>query len=315
MVAAMKIKVGVLGTGAVGGYYGAMLARAGLPVVFVGRPAQAAALREHGLRLQTQAFDERVAVTASDDPAALRDCALVLCCVKSGDTETAGDQLAPVLAPGSVVLSLQNGVDNAARLATRLPPAVAVAAAVVYVATEMAAPDHVLHHGRGELVLARWAIAPGQVTPEAVQALFEPAGVPVTLADDVDAALWSKLVLNCAYNALSAISRLPYGRLRRGEGVEATMRDIVAECIAVARAAGITMADPWPAVERIAASMPNQFSSTAQDLMRGKPSEIDHLNGFVVRQGQRLGVATPVNRMLHTLVKLLEAPPPASGGL
>lgn len=305
------MQIGVLGSGAVGGYYGAMLARAGLPVVFVGRPAQAERLNADGLRLQTAAFDERVAVTASADPAALAGCALVLCCVKSGDTETAAAQLAPVLAPGAVVLSLQNGVDNAARLAAGLPAGAVVAPAVVYVATELVAPDHVRHHGRGELVLARWPAAPGRPTPEQVQALFAPAGVPVTLADDVDAALWSKLVLNCAYNALSAITRLPYGRLRRGEGVEATLRSIVAECQAVASAAGVALPDPWPAVERIAATMPGQFSSTAQDLMRGKPSEIDHLNGFVVREGRRLGVATPVNQALHTLVRLLEAPPAA----
>ncbi len=303
------MQIGVLGTGAVGGYYGAMLARAGVPVVFVGRPAQVEQLNDAGLRLQTAAFDERVAVTASADPAALASCALVLCCVKSGDTETAAAQLAPVLAPHAVVLSLQNGVDNAARLAAGLPAGTAVAPAVVYVATELAAPDHVRHHGRGELVLARWPSTPGRPTPEQVQAVFEPAGVPVTLADDVDAALWSKLVLNCAYNALSAISRLPYGRLRRGEGVEATMRAVVAECEAVAAAAGIALPAPWPAVERIAATMPGQFSSTAQDLMRGKPSEIDHLNGFVVREGRRLGVATPVNQALQTIVKLLEAPP------
>jgi 2-dehydropantoate 2-reductase len=307
----MVIKVGILGTGAVGGYYGGMLARAGVPVVFVGRPAQVTVLEAQGLRLQTQSFDERVSVVASEKVAALGDCQLVLCCVKSGDTETAGDQLAPVLAPDAVVLSLQNGVDNARRLAARLPPAQAVAPAVVYVASEMAAPDHVRHHGRGELVLARWPAAPGRPPPEAVQALFEAAGVPVTLADDVDAALWSKLVLNCAYNALSAISRLPYGRLRRGEGVEATLREIVGECQAVAAARGVALPDPWPAVERIAATMPGQFSSTAQDLMRGRPSEIDHLNGFIVRQGQALGIATPVNQTLHALVKLLEAPPAA----
>jgi 2-dehydropantoate 2-reductase len=306
----MVIKVGVLGSGAVGGYYGAMLARAGVPTTFVGRPVQVALLNAQGLRLQTQAFDVRVPVLAADDAAALGDCALVLCCVKSGDTEAAGRQLAPVLSAGALVLSLQNGVDNAVRLAACLPSTVAVAPAVVYVASELAAPDHVRHHGRGELVLARWPAAAGRPAPEAVQSLFEQAGVPVTLADDVDAALWTKLVLNCAYNALSAISRLPYGRLRRAEGVEATMRAVVAECEAVAAACGVALPDPWPAVERIAATMPGQFSSTAQDLMRGKPSEIDHLNGFVVREGRRCGVATPVNLTLHTLVKLLEAPPP-----
>jgi 2-dehydropantoate 2-reductase len=172
----------------------------------------------------------------------------------------------------------------------------------------MAAPDHVLHHGRGELVLARWPTT-SRADADAVQSLFAQAGVPVELAEDVAAALWGKLVLNCAYNAMSAISRLPYGRLARGGGVEAVMRDVVAECVAVARAAGVELSDPWPAVERIAATMPGQFSSTAQDLMRGKRSEIDHLNGFVVAQGERLGIATPANRVLHTLVKLIESPP------
>jgi 2-dehydropantoate 2-reductase len=220
--------------------------------------------------------------------------------------------MAPHLQPDAVVLSLQNGVDNAARLAARLSPSNQVAAAVVYVAAEMIAPDHVRHHGRGELVLARWAAHGSQPSPEAVQALFTQAGVPVDLAQDVDAALWSKLVLNCAYNALSAISRLPYGQLMQGDGVQTLMRDIVAECVAVAQASGVALADPWPAVQRIAATMPGQFSSTAQDLMRGKPSEIDHLNGFVVRRGQALSVPTPVNRALHTLVKLLESPPGSS---
>ncbi|MFO1339877.1 MAG: 2-dehydropantoate 2-reductase [Burkholderiaceae bacterium] len=308
------MKVGVMGTGAVGGYYGAMLARAGVPVVFVGRPAQVATLRHDGLRLQTRRFDERVRVVASADSGALGDCALVLCCVKSGDTEAAGRQMAGELAPDAVVLSLQNGVDNAGRLAAQLPAGNPVAAAVVYVASELVAPDHVRHHGRGELVLARWPVHAGQATPEAVQHLFGQAGVPVELADDVDAALWSKLVLNCAYNALSAIGRLPYGRLVRGAGVDAVMRDVVAECQAVAAASGVALPDPWPAVERIAATMPAQMSSTAQDLLRGKPSEIDHLNGFVARRGAQLGVPTPVNRALHAIVKLLESPPPAPGG-
>lgn len=303
------MKVGVMGTGAVGSYYGAMLARADVPVVFIGRPAQVQALQDEGLRLEAQRFDERIRVQASTDAAALAECELVLCCVKSGDTEVAGTQMAPFLAPQAVVLSLQNGVDNAARLAARLNPSNLVAPAVVYVASEMVAPDHVRHHGRGELVLARWVAHGRQPTPEAVQALFANAGVPVELAQDVDGALWNKLVLNCAYNALSAITRLPYGQLVQGEGVPALMRDLVGECLAVAEASGVTLADPWPAVQRIAQTMPGQFSSTAQDLMRGKPSEIDHLNGFVARRGQALGVPTPVNRALHVLVKLLETLP------
>src|SRR5262249_12143095 len=162
--------------------------------------------------------------------------ALVLFCVKSSDTEAAGAQLAAELMPGAVVLSLQTGVDNAPRLAAPLAPSTLVRPEGVYVATALAGPDHGVHPRRGALVLGRWNAAAGQATPEAVQQLFAQAEVPVELASDVDAALWSKLVLNCAYNALSAISRLPYGRLVRGQGVTALMREVVAECEAVAAA-------------------------------------------------------------------------------
>lgn len=293
------MKVAVMGAGAVGGYYGGMLARAGHAVVLVGRAAHVEAVRARGLRLQTHTFDLLLPVQADTHAAAAAGADLVLFCVKSTDTEAAGAQLAPVLAPGAVVLSLQNGVDNAERLARVLGRP--VIPAVVYVATEMAGPGHVRHHGRGELVLADTPAARGLVS------VFDMAGVPVQVSQAVTSALWSKLVLNCAYNAMSAITRLPYGELVQGAGAWEVMRDVVAECRAVARAAGVALDDPWPAVERIAATMPNQYSSTAQDLMRGRRSEIDHLNGYVVREGERLGVATPVNRALHTLVRLLES--------
>jgi 2-dehydropantoate 2-reductase len=100
---------------------------------------------------------------------------------------------------------------------------------------------------------------------------------------------------------------MPYGRLIAGEGIRGVMRDVMDECLTVARAAGVAVpGDSWEGVLRIAQTMPTQFSSTAQDLARGKRSEIDHLNGFVVRQGEALGVPTPVNRALYALVKLLE---------
>jgi 2-dehydropantoate 2-reductase len=138
--------------------------------------------------------------------------------------------------------------------------------------------------------------------------MFASAGVSMQISDNVAGALWVKLILNCAYNALSAITQMPYGRLVQGEGIEAVMRDVVQECLAVARAAGVTLpGDVWEAVQGIARTMPTQFSSTAQDLARGKRSEIDHLNGYIVRKGAALGVATPVNRVLHALVKLLES--------
>ena len=304
--AGVKPRVAVVGAGAVGCYYGGMLARAGVPVTLVGRPAHVEAMRRDGLRLSSATFDEHVRVDASTEPSAVAGASLVLVCVKSTDTESTATGLAAHLEPGARVLSLQNGVDNAARAQAVLGRP--VAPAVVYVACEMGGPGHVRHLGRGELVIpADIAEAGGGLSSADIVALFGAAGVPVELSANVIGALWAKLLLNCGYNAISAITDLPYGRMVTLPGIAQTVHDAVAECLAVAQALQVTIpGDVRAAVERIATSMPGQVSSTCQDLRRGKPTEIDHLNGYIVRQGERLGVATPLNRALWALVKALE---------
>ena len=295
------MNIAVMGAGAVGCYFGGMLARAGHAVTLVARPAHVQALQHSGLWLQTLTFEQRVAVQAHSDASAVRGAQCVLFCVKSTDTETAGRAMAPHLDAGAVVLSLQNGVDNAERLQALLQRP--VIPAVVYVATEMVGPGHVRHHGRGDLVLAP---APASA---AIAATLRSVGIPVEISDNATGALWAKLVLNCAYNALSALSGLPYGPLLHSPGlpVMQVMTDIVAECQAVAQASGVAMPqDMVSTVLGLADSMPAQMSSTAQDLARGKRSEIDHLNGFIARRGEALGIATPANRLLHTLVRLRE---------
>jgi 2-dehydropantoate 2-reductase len=294
------MNVAVVGAGAVGCYYGGMLARAGHAVTLIGRPQHVEAIERQGLRLETQTFDERIRVSASSAGSAVQGAQLVLFCVKSTDTESAAAAIKPHLAPDALLLSLQNGVENADRLRAILPQD--VLAAVVYIGTEMAGPGHVRHHGRGELIIER-----SRASDEVAQALIA-AGIPTDISDNVRGALWAKLILNCAYNALSAITQLPYGRLVKGAGITAVMRDIVDECLAVAKADDVTIpGDVDAAVRKIAETVPGQYSSTAQDLARGKPSEIDHLNGVIVRRGEALGVATPVNRLLHAIVKLLES--------
>ena len=295
------IQVAVLGAGAVGCYYGGMLARAGHRVTLIGRPAHVEAFKASGLRFESRTFDERVVVEASTEAAAVRGAGLILFCVKSTDTETAAAQIAPHLDAGAVVVNLQNGVDNTERIraAVRNP----VVPAVVYVATEMAGPGHLKHHGRGDLVIG----SPNRQLDESIKGWFEAAGVPVSISDNVEGELWGKLVVNCAYNALSAIAQLPYGKLIEGAGIRDVMRDLVEETLAVARASGVEMAPGMlERTYKIAAAMPAQFSSTAQDLARGKPTEIDHLNGYVTRRGAALGIPTPANRAVYALVKLLE---------
>jgi 2-dehydropantoate 2-reductase len=299
-------RVAVLGAGAVGCYYGGMLARAGAPVTLIGRPAHVEAMRRAGgLQFEARGALERIAVSAGTEPSGVAGAPVVLFCVKSGDTESAARAIAPHLARDATLVSLQNGVDNAARLAPLV--AAQVVAAVVYVGSEMAGPGHVRHMGRGELVVGARGGGDAQRAAD-VAALFERAGVPCRASADIDGELWGKLIANCAYNAISALSRLPYGRILASRWSQALMPPLVDEAVAVARAEGVRV-DTDGLLARVLAigeAMPGQFSSTAQDLARGRPTEIDALNGYVAERGAALGVPVPVNRTLHALVKLLE---------
>jgi len=300
------IRVAVLGAGAVGCYYGGMLARAGNSVVLIGRPLHMDAIARDGLRFEAKTFSENIRIETATAATAVSGAKVVLFCVKSTDTDAAAAQIAPHLAPDAVVVNLQNGVDNTERTQARVKNP--VIPAVVYVATEMAGPGHLKHHGRGDLVIG---CLDGGVSPNALQELrdiLERASIPTVVSENVAGELWAKLVVNCAYNAISAIAQLPYGKMIQGDGVRAVMRDVVEETLAVATARGVRMApDMLERTWKIAEAMPTQFSSTAQDLARGKPTEIDHLNGYVARQGESLGLGVPANRALHALVKLLES--------
>jgi len=304
--------IAVVGAGAVGSFYGAMLARAGHAVTLIGRAPHVEAIEAEGLQLQMGGSTHRLPLAASTALAAVRGADLVLFCVKSPDTEAVGQELAPLLDDDALVLSLQNGVDNAQTLSRHLTQA--VVPAVVYVATAMPGPGVVQHHGRGDLVIGPLnaaAAADGalQRRLQDVVDLFAGAQVAVRISPEVMVELWSKLMVNCAYNAISGLAQLPYGTMASLPAIREVQRAAVREVVAVANAEGhaLKLEDALLAMERIALAMPAQLSSTAQDMARCKPSEIDHLNGHVARRGAALGIATPVNQTLHALVKLVEA--------
>jgi 2-dehydropantoate 2-reductase len=218
--------------------------------------------------------------------------------------------MAPHLGPDAVVLSLQNGVDNVERIAAQVPNV--VLPGLVYVAAQMAGPGSVQHTGGGNLTigqphLLRTSNKGDRQLLEAIAALFTNAEIKVTISATIEADLWVKLVMNCAYNAISALTGSQYGRMVALAEIRAVMADAVNEVVAVAARKGIVL--PGDLVEkaiRLADGMPVTISSTAQDLKRGRRTEIDHLNGYVVREGEALGVATPVNRTLNALMKLAE---------
>jgi 2-dehydropantoate 2-reductase len=307
----IKARVAVMGAGAVGSYFGGMLARAGLHVTLIARPAHTEAIRREGLFLDTVTFQERVAAEAASEASAVREAEYVLFCVKTLDTEEAARAMAPHLSPGAVVVSLQNGVDNVARM--RAASGIDALPAVVYVAAALPEPGYVKHSGRGELIVGELPTG-GRTAPseparaERVAQLFSGASVPCRVSTTIEADLWTKMVMNCAGNAITAIAQTSYGHAARNPSTRELMRKVIEETVAVARASGVRL----PEVDfaemglKLAETLGDATSSTAQDIARGKRTEIDSLNGYIVRRGSEFSVPTPVSLTLTALVKLIE---------
>lgn len=298
-------RIAVVGAGAVGGYFGGLFARAGAPTVFIGRKDFVDAVNSEGLVLDKSDGQERIAGTATTDISAVRDCSLILFCVKAHATAATAEQMAQFVRPDATVVCLQNGVDNAERV--RAATNLVSLPAVVYVAVSAPAPGRVKHLARGDLIIG----PPSEKTTE-VANLFDRAGIACGISENIEGELWVKLLCNCALNAISALGRVRYGEIMRDNNAKKLMENVVDEVLAVARSSGVVLPgvsdreSGMAAAMEIATQMADAFSSTAQDLNRNRATEIDALNGYVVRRGVELDVPVPVNNALFTLVKLAE---------
>jgi 2-dehydropantoate 2-reductase len=310
-------RVLVVGTGAVGCYFGGRLARVGCPATFLGRPgpnSSAAVLARDGLYFDSPEFQENLSLQVSADPSAAAAADVIILAVKTLDTTAATARIAPHIRSDAILVSLQNGVENAAVIREALRGAGCAAMpvvlpSVVYVAAAMPTPNHLKHAGRGDLVIGTGGDASLTAAVERVAQLFSRAGVLCRISNNIDGELWAKLVWNCAGNAVSALGRASYGLAGSLEPVRQVMARAAEEVSAVAKAAGVCMpeTDLMATGLKLAASLGPATSSTAQDMERGRPTEIDSLNGFIARRGAELGVPTPVNHTLWALVKLREA--------
>jgi 2-dehydropantoate 2-reductase len=235
----------------------------------------------------------------------VRDCPLILFCVKANNTSAAATQMAPFVRPDATVVCLQNGVDNADQI--RAAANVAAVPAAVYVAVSVPEFGRVKHLARGDLIIG----PPSEPTTHLAD-LFGRAGIPCRVSDNIEGELWLKLLRNCALNAISALGHVRYGQIVQSDDAKELMEQIVDEVLAVARAAGVVLPgvhdrqSGMAAAMELATQMADAFSSTAQDLNRHQPTEIDALNGYISRRGAELGIPVAVNHALFTLVKLAE---------
>jgi len=297
-------KVVVLGAGSVGCFFGGMLARAGHDVTLIARANHVEAIAKNGLYMDCLSFQDYVQVKAQSHYQSLSDADIVLCCVKSPDTEIVIEEVKQYLNKSAAILSLQNGVNNAERIAKLVDNP--TYPTVVYVATAMVGPGKLKHFGRGELVLG--ALGNNSSELNLLSDFFQKSNIPCEVSSNIRKALWLKFLVNCSYNGISAIGQIQYGKMVSTPEVVNLINQITQECLMVAEKEGvmITSTEASQANHVIGVTMSGQKSSTAQDLAKGKLTEIDYLNGLIVRKAAEYGLSAPANQAVYALVKMLE---------
>jgi 2-dehydropantoate 2-reductase len=289
------------GTGGVGGYFGAKLYQAGEEVWFLARGQHLEVSRANGLRvLSTQGTitipGDRIRGTVSE----IGPVDVVLFCVKSFDTETAAAQLQPVVRDGTVILSLQNGIDNEEKIQAILPHA-QVEGGVAYISSRITAPGEITETGGAQRIV--FGPMDGRVTDreQEILASFRRAGINADLKTDIVAELWRKFIFITSFGAFTAVSRLSNGEILAVPQTTNLVFDAMNEVHAVARAKGVSVGpmDREKVIAGLKRFDPNTRSSMYFDLINEKPMEVEALNGTVVRVGEELGVPTPIHRTMY----------------
>jgi 2-dehydropantoate 2-reductase len=299
------MRIAVVGAGGTGGYFGGLLARAGEDVTFIARGAHLEALRTRGLTLESSlAGTFTVPVQATDDPRGVGPVDLILFCVKTYDTDAAAASVRPLIQPETMLLSLQNGVDNEERIA-RLSGHPSGMGAVAYVVSAIKAPGLVAQTaGPGKIVLGELGGGESART-ERLRDALQRAGIAAEVHADIRAVLWQKFLFICAFSGVTALTRLPIGSVLADPATRALFRGTSEEVEAIARAIGIGL--PADCVEQALATAsavePWGRGSLYGDLAGGRRLELEGLNGEVVRRGGEHGIETPLNFAIYAALR------------
>lgn len=299
------MRFAIMGSGGVGGYFGARLAEAGEDVAFIARGEHLAAMRAHGLRVSSINGDATISpVRATDDPAEVGVVDAVIVAVKAWQLREAAEAMRPLIGPETVVLPLENGVEAADTLVEVLGEAPVIDGLCAIVAWREE-PGHIRHAGVDPVVRFGERDNHPSARISRLEAAFSGApGVRVDTPDDIRAAVWSKFLFICAMSGIGSVTRAAIGVTRQFPETRAVIEQLVGEIEAVARARGVALPDD--AAARTMAfidALPSESTASMQrDIMAGRPSELESQNGAVVRLGRDAGVATPVNALIHAVL-------------
>ena len=308
------MKIAVMGSGGVGGYFGARLADAGNDVSFIARRAHLEAIRDEGLRVKSSFGDLHVrSANATSEPADVGPVDVVLFATKLYDTESAGEMCRPFIGDETVVISLLNGVDSEEQL-SRILGAEHVAGGVARISAEIAAPGVVHHHSK--FADLEFGEMDGRESDRllAFQEVAKAANIKATLRDDIESAIWEKFILLASFSGVTTLTRLPAGPLRDNPDTWELLTAAAHETDAVARARGVRLADDT--VETIMGYLGKMHdtmkSSMLIDLENGRRLELEWLSGAVARLGGEAGVDTPVHRVILAALSPFKMGTPAA---
>ena len=299
------MRIVVMGTGGTGGYFGGLLARAGEEVTFIARGAHLEAIRNHGLTVKSRlSGDFTIPVNATADPNDIGPVDFVLFCVKAYDNAVATDLLRPLTGPETVVLSVQNGIDNEQQIGEVIGPE-HIVGCVSYVSSTIESPGVIAQTaGPGKIVLGEMEGGTSHRT-EQLQSMLQNSGITAELHSDIQVALWQKFIAICGVNGITALTRLPIGEILACEETRNLLRDTMEEVEAVARASGATVPEGCvdQFIDFFSSQEPSLRGSMYYDLAAGRRLELDVLNGTVVRLGSEHGIPTPMNFAIYAALK------------
>lgn len=302
------MRIAVMGTGGMGGYYGGLLAATGQEVTFIARGAHLEAIRSNGLRVIGPRGDVHIdPAQATDDPGTVNPVDVVLFCVKLYDAETAAEAIKPMLKPGTMVISLMNGVDGPERIEKVIGPGHALGGAA-YASAKIDKPGVVSY--RSAMSKLVYGELDGTRSERAVAFADACAatGFDVELSTDIQATLWQKFVLLATNAALTTITRQPAAGVYGNPELKALAADLMREVMAVGRAKGITIPDETldRSIALTETFPPDMYASMYHDLAAGKPLEVGSFSGLITRLGRDLGVPTPCHRTIYACLRPYE---------